>query len=145
MKALLNIKAATIALLIVLNINANAQTSIDSLMAYKHYLKISHNQKVAGIVLATGGAVIALTGMGLALASFKGFLEPNVHHNDYGSAPDILGIGGSALIVAAVPFALAARSNKKKAKLYMKKESVMRTPGIKTGSQLTSVGIKISL
>jgi NADH:ubiquinone oxidoreductase subunit K len=135
---------AIITLLSGLNININAQTSNDSLMAHTRYLKKSHDQKVVSIVFVSVGTAMAVTGIALAAASFKGFFDPDVPHNDYGSAPDILGIGGSALIVAAVPFALASQANKKKAKLYMKKESIMITPG-KTASQLVSIGIKISL
>ena len=108
------------------------------------YLKKSHDQRVTSIVLASVGTAMAFTGVALALASLNGLFDPNAHHKDYGSAPDILGIGGSALIVAAVPFAIASRSNKKKARLYMNKETVTLTPR-KTPSRLVSLGIIIGL
>ena len=132
-------------------IGVKAQNSNDSVsqnLNYKtmatQYLKKSHDQRVTSIVLAGVGTAMAFTGVALALAGLHGFLDPNAHHNDYGSAPDVLGIGGSALIVAAVPFAIASRTNKKKARLYMSKETVAITPG-KTASQLVSLGIKIGL
>ncbi len=49
------------------------------------------------------------------------------------------------MIVAAIPIAIAAKKNKKKAKLYMNREQVMITPLVTKGAQLTSVGIEISL
>jgi hypothetical protein len=150
-KLLMNI-IAIITLTAALNINVNAQSNNDTISQHVNYqsmatqyLKKSHDQKVTAIVLAIGGSIMLVTGVGLAAASFKGFLDPNAQHNDYGSAPDILMIGGGALIVAAVPFSLASRANKKKARLYMNRENVMITPEIKTATQLVSIGIKISV
>jgi len=133
-------------------IGLKAQVSQDSMDTHiqnqtlaKQLLKKSHDQKVAAIVLGIGGGVLLLTGAGLAAASFKGFLNPNVRHNDYGTAPDILCIGGGALIVTAIPFSLSSHANKKKAKLYMSRENVLMVPGLINTRQFTTIGVQISL
>ena len=73
MKTLLNVTAIII-VLSVLNINVNAQSNNDSSnlrlnfkpAAYTEYLKKSHDQKVAAIVMVTGGSIMLLTGISLA-------------------------------------------------------------------------------
>lgn len=90
------------------------------------------------------GGTMALIGVGLAAASFKGFLDPNVPDKDYSSAADIFGIGGGIIVAAAVPFLLASHANKKKAKLYMSKENISISPGVKTNSGFIAAGIKIN-
>ena len=146
------ITAITILLLSLQCGNVYAQLNNDSViqrksiqsLEYNQLLKKSHNQKVTATIMGISGGVICLTGVGLAVSSLNGLFDPNVHHNDYGSAPDILGIGGAILMVAAIPFAIAAKQNKHKAMLYMQKENVMVTPGIKS-TELVSIGVRIRL
>jgi hypothetical protein len=140
------------ALFLTLNFEAHSQVDNDSSSdrfgnkssEYNQLLKKSHNQKVTATIMGISGGVICLTGIGLAVSSLNGLFDLNVHHNDYGSAPDILGIGGAILVIAAIPFAIAAKQNKHKAMLYMQKENVMATPGIKN-TELVSIGIRIRL
>ncbi|MGH2563003.1 MAG: hypothetical protein ACRDE5_00725 [Ginsengibacter sp.] len=130
---------------------ANAQMNndtfiqhLDAKQEYDQLLKKSHNQKTTATVLGIAGGAICLTGVILAVSSLNGLFDPNAKHHYYGNAPDVLGYGGAALMVAAIPFALAARKNKTKAMLYIKNENVIILPGIKK-AQLASVGIRINL
>ncbi|KAA9039578.1 hypothetical protein FW778_12250 [Ginsengibacter hankyongi] len=146
------ITAITILLLSAQYANVFAQIKNDSVIQHKSIqclehnklLKKSHNQKETATIIGITGGVICLTGIGLAASSLKGLLDPNVHHNDYGSAPDILGIGGSILLIAAIPISLASQANKKKARFYMQKEDVMLTRGINS-TELVSIGVRIRL
>lgn len=152
MKTLVILVTAIITLPGSLNINVSAQI-IDSLSPSSNsqalvtqYLKKSHSQKVTSNIMALTGGAIGITGIVLAAASLNGngLFDPNARQNAYGSAPDILAIGGAALIVAALPFAHESRKNKNKARFYMHKEQVLIIPKIKS-IELASVGIKISL
>ncbi len=132
-------------------IHTKAQTLNDSInLNYQNmaaqYAKKSHNQKVASKVLLGAGVLSATIGFGMAVPNFKGFFDPSAPPpKDYGSAPDILMIGGAVLIVTAIPISLAGRKNKKLARLYMNKEHVMLAPEVRTTARITSIGIKISL
>ncbi len=64
--------------------------------------------------MGIGGSVMLLTGYGLAVSSLKGFLIQNYEHKAYGSVPDILAMHGAAIIVAAIPIAIAAKKVKRK-------------------------------
>jgi len=152
MKTLLICIITIITFVIAPTINVKAQIGNDSLsqhMNYKNmatqYLKKSHDQKVTATVLGIGGTVIAGIGLGLALSSLNGLFEPDSQRKDYGSTPDVLMIGGAALIVAAIPISIASRANKKKARLYMNKETVMIILHNSTVANLTCIGIKINL
>ncbi len=58
-----------------------------------------------------GGSVMLGTALGMAVSSLNGLFDPNdpTPPKDYGSAPDILAIGGGLVIVAAIPIAIAAK------------------------------------
>jgi hypothetical protein len=133
------------------NYSINAQTSKDSInINYQsmaaEYSKKSRSQKRASTILGSAGVISGLIGLGLGASSLSGLFDPTAPPaKNYGSAPDILMIGGAVLIGTAIPISLAARKNKKLAKLYMKKENVMLTPATKAIAQITSVGIKIGL
>lgn len=110
------------------------------------YQKKSRSQKKAARVLGITGVISASIGVSMAASSLSGLFDPSAPPaKNYGSTPDILMIGGAALIVTAIPISIAARKNKKLARLYMNKENVVIASGIRTRAQITSVGIKISL
>ena len=132
-------------------ISTKAQSNTDSLSQHlnyktmaKDYLKKSHDQRKVSSIMFIGGGAMAVTGVILAAASFKGFFDPNVPDKDYGSAPDILGIGGMVIMAAGVPIAIASHSNKKKARLSMNKESVFILPGTKSATSFTAIALKLN-
>ncbi len=139
-------------LFLTVNFKAHSQVDNDSAshrfgnnsLEYNLLLEKSHNQKVTSNILVITGGVMCIVGIGVAVSSLSGLFDPNASHYDYGNAPDILGYGGAILMVASIPFALAARKNKKQARLYMQKENITIAPGIKTVG-LVSVGIRIRL
>jgi hypothetical protein len=119
---------------------------INQTSVYEKYLKKSHDQKKVSKIMLIGGSAMVVTGISMTLSSLKGLFDPNSPTpKDYGSAPDILAIGGGLVIAAAIPIAIAAGKNKKKARLYMNEENVMIKSQIIAGPRLTSIVIKIRL
>jgi hypothetical protein len=130
---------------------ADAQVPNDSIIdkleaqSYQNQLQLKiHREKSVSFILGLTGAAICVTGLVLEISSLGEFADPSAHHNHYGSAPDILSIGGLAIMGAAIPFSIMAKKNKKKLRLYLEKENVRFIPGIKNTS-LLSAGIRINL
>jgi hypothetical protein len=116
---------------------------LDNSTAYNYYLKKSMNQKKLSTILSISGGVIAGVGMTLAVSQLSAFMKPGSKTHDYGSIPDILGPGGLALIVAAVPIALESRKNKKRSQLYLQPQ-VSEIKGI-TQKSIAYTGLEIGL
>jgi hypothetical protein len=132
--------------------NANAAFVYDTVPkisnnqpAYTQLMKKYHNQKTISTVMIVTGGAMALVGFSLAVSGLSHLFEPGYTPPDYGSAPDILGIGGLIILAAAIPIKFIAKKNKRKAQMFIDNESMLITPQIKKASRLTSVGIKITL
>ena len=145
------ISIISITLVSTLHINVRAQNKIDSANQRSNfettsaqYLKKSHDQRKISSIMFIGGGSMALIGGILAVSSLDGLFDPNAPIKNYGSAPDILGIGGMVIVAAAIPIMIAAKANKKKAKLYMSEENISISPGVQTNSSLIAMGIKIN-
>jgi hypothetical protein len=104
------------------------------------YLKKSHDQKKAATFMAIGGGAILLTGMALTLSSLSHLFEPG-NNADYGSAPDILSIGGGALCVGSFILLHASKKNKRLAELSMRTETLRVAIGKRNG--IASLSFKI--
>jgi hypothetical protein len=84
-----------------------------------------------------------LPGIGLAARSFPSLWNPTLPQEDYSSGPDVLAIGGLAVIAGSIPIALAARRNKKKGNLLLKEKTVTLTPQLSTRHQIPYLGVRI--
>jgi hypothetical protein len=134
-----------------LTYNADAQIPGDTTMNsrkeqfnYDHLRLKIHKEKTNSLIFGLTGGAICVTGLVLEISSLGEFADPSVHHNHYGSAPDILSIGGLAIMGAAIPFSIMANKNKKKLRLYLEKENIRFIPGIKN-TDVLSAGIRINL
>ena len=92
--------------------------------------------------MAIGGGAILLTGMALTLSSLSHLFESD-NNTDYGSAPDILSIGGSALCVGSLILLHASKINKRLAELSMRTETLRVALGKRNEIQLASLSLKI--
>lgn len=112
---------------------------------YYQYLKKSNVQKKTGLILGISGGALAATGMMLALSELSGLFHSNgtTTYRDYGSTPGILAACGGAMVVAAIPFSIESRKNKKKAQLYIAGNKII-TPGIQQAYAHAGLGIKIN-
>ena len=114
-----------------------------STATYTDYLKKSHNQKITSMVIGGAGAILLTIGFSRTISDLGGIFDPSSPPKK-SSSTDVLTIGGLVLLAAAVPISLASRANKKKARLYMKNDSIMITPELQI-THIASMGIKISL
>lgn len=100
------------------------------------YLKKSKRQLKTGIILLGSGAVMFAGGsyvMEHGSCSCKSATGP------------LLMLGGMGMAATSIPFFISSAGNKRKAKLYMKKEALLLTPDIKTRNVYNSIGVKISI
>ena len=98
------------------------------------YLEKSRKQKTTGFILLGSGAAV-----------FSGGAIAVQHSQSKGENEFPFLVGGLAISIASIPFFISSGSNKHKAKLYMRKETLILTPNIKTGQDLNSMGIRIGL
>ena len=97
----------------------------------KDYFKKSKNQKRTGWILLGGGATI-FTGGAIAMQ----------HSNSKGGNEVPFILGGMAMAVSSAPFLISSAVNKHKARLELRKQSVLITPN---NINQTSVSLKIDL
>ena len=98
------------------------------------YLEKSKKQKTTGFILLGGGVAMITSG---AIAM------PN--STSKGGTEGLIIFGGLTISTASIPFFILSGSNKRKAKLYMRREGLMLTPDIKAGPDYNSIGIRIDL
>ncbi|MEP6615768.1 MAG: hypothetical protein ABJA57_04285 [Ginsengibacter sp.] len=112
---------------------------------YYELIKKSNAQKRASIIMGTAGGALAITGISLGLSELSGLFNPYAKHPNNGSAPEILAIGGAALIVASIPFAIESKKNKRKGRLFINGETSAIAPLLQRISAFTAIGVKINL
>jgi hypothetical protein len=110
----------------------------------RQYLNKSKSQKtISNILLVSGGALL-LTGMIISVASLQNGFD--FSHPDNGSSGTesggILAISGACILIAGIPFDLAARHNKKKAALLLRDEKLKPGSSFISG-RVYSIGISI--
>jgi hypothetical protein len=89
---------------------------INQTSVYEEYLKKSHDQKKVSTIMLIGGSVMFVTGISLTASSFEGLFDPNNRSTpkDYGSAPDLLAIGGGLMLAAQYQLQLPPKKIKRK-------------------------------
>ncbi len=78
------------------------------------YLKKSKKQRTTCIVLLGGG-----------VATFSGAVIAMQHSTGKGGREDLFILAGVAMTTASIPFFISSASNKRKAKIYMKREALI--------------------
>lgn len=129
-------KKIVIILIVISNaFNSNGQQTAGKIEKLDtDYLKKSKKQRNAGLILSGSGVTIFATGCILMQ-----------HSQSKGENEFPLLLGGLVMTTAAILFLISAGVNKHKAKVYMKREAIMITPGHATGIASTSTSIILRL
>ena len=128
-------KCFSILLLMIIGFNLFSQQSKNKEQKLQaDYLEKSKRQKIAGFLLLGSGAAV-FTGGTIAMQ----------HSQSKGENEFPFLVGGLAMSIASIPFFISSASNKHKAKLYMRKETLLLSPEIKAGPDYNSIGIRIDL
>ena len=110
------------------------------------FMKKSSNNSLSGVLTIVGGVVLAGVGVGLGEKVeeqhqffFGGSYTTT--HTYYSTASKVLMISGGIITTASIPFFISAGSNKRKAKLALKRESTV--VGFKNNTQHISLSFTI--
>jgi hypothetical protein len=108
----------------------------------------SKKQKTAAWICAAGGTVLfvtgALTGVEQAIDDINYLFDTQHEENDY-TGSSILLIAGAAGIVASIPLFIASGSNKRRATLMMKNETVSLGLPKLPGKSITGITLSIPI
>jgi hypothetical protein len=112
------------------------------LPAYTGLLKKSNRQQTAGWVLFGTGGALGIIGASIAWYEIMTLFTPDA--KDHSNTADVLMYGGLGLMLLSIPFIVSGYKNRRKAKLFMKQESLRFNTGFQAIHPLTSIGIKLN-
>ncbi len=109
-----------------MSVSSFCQPTTPSPGSREYYLKKSHTIRNRGWVCVTGGAVVSMLGVGLAMRSLDGLFDPNYTPPKNENLADVFGYSGLVIMAASIPFFISASRNKRKAiQLSVEKDETM--------------------